>query len=176
MENNINQSNLQTDMTIQNLGVLIIDMQEMFLPCVSPTDRQIVTESCIGIADYCSDNNVPLILVTCEEVEERKTIEAILITAKYKDISITKNTEDAFMNIELEKVLNIRNIRNIFLAGINASYCVKQTAKGALKRGFKILTAENSIADPKGYETHGKSRDWYKANGLFVADYNSIFC
>jgi nicotinamidase-related amidase len=55
----------------------------------------------------------------------------------------TKPTADAFSSSAFETFLIEHRVNELFLAGLDAEYCVRTTAKGGLARGYAV----NIIAD-----------------------------
>lgn len=57
-----------------------------------------------------------------------------------------KPAPDAFSNVKLEAFLKERQIKELYLVGLDAEFCVHETAKGALKKGFKVSIITDCIA------------------------------
>ncbi len=57
-----------------------------------------------------------------------------------------KRWDNSFTNPDLDKFLKQLEISEIFIAGVKAEACVKATAKGALKRGYKTTVLVDCIA------------------------------
>ena len=56
-----------------------------------------------------------------------------------------KNRTDAFSNRKLEQFLIDRQVREIFLVGLDAAFCVYYTALGALNRGYRVTVVTDAI-------------------------------
>lgn len=76
----------------------------------------------------------------------------------------TKKLSDAFSNPQLDDFLSSNRVNELYLVGLDAAYCVCNTAKGALNRGYKvkvvkdaILTRKNMSDILKRYEQEGIS-------------------
>lgn len=52
---------------------------------------------------------------------------------------------DALSNPAFESFLKERQIRELYLVGLDAEGCVYLTAKGALKRGYKVSILQDGI-------------------------------
>ncbi len=50
-----------------------------------------------------------------------------------------KTKGDSLSNIELEKELKRLKVSEIYIGGLDAKYCVYNTGKGAIKRGYKHI-------------------------------------
>jgi nicotinamidase-related amidase len=61
--------------------------------------------------------------------------------------NFTKSSGSAFTNPEFERALRAKDIGEIVLTGVYTSGCVAATAKGALKRGFKVCLLAPGTAD-----------------------------
>ena len=57
----------------------------------------------------------------------------------------TKPTADAFSCAAFEQFLIEHRINELFLAGLDAEYCVRSTARGALARGYKVNIVSDGI-------------------------------
>jgi len=57
----------------------------------------------------------------------------------------TKNRGDSLTNIELERELKRLEISEIYIAGLDAKYCVFSTGKGAVKRGYKTYVLKDCV-------------------------------
>lgn len=62
------------------------------------------------------------------------------------DHYFTKPMPDAFSNPKFEDFLKENQINELYLAGLDAEGCVYFTAKGALKRGYKVSIIQDGIA------------------------------
>ena len=56
-----------------------------------------------------------------------------------------KNRTDAFSNQQLEQFLIDRQVEEIFLAGLDAAFCVYYTALGALNRGYRVTVVTDAV-------------------------------
>lgn len=72
-----------------------------------------------------------------------------------------KKVPDAFSNPDLEEFLISNHVDEIYLAGLDAAYCVYYTALGALNRGYKVTVIEDAVMTRKNlsnvlkrYEDH----------------------
>ena len=57
----------------------------------------------------------------------------------------TKPTADAFSSFGLEAFLIEHRVNELFLAGLDAEYCVRSTAKGGLARGYQVNIISDGI-------------------------------
>ena len=74
----------------------------------------------------------------------------------------TKNISDAFSNPKLGEFLVANHVDELYLVGLDAAYCVYNTAMGGKNRGYKVTVVKDAIMTQKNmadvlkhYETHG---------------------
>ena len=84
--------------------------------------------------------------------------------ARTDTVEIVKTKSDAFSNPLLDTQLAAKTVGELFIAGLDAKFCVKKTVGGALNRGFKVNVVREAIATRhstpleehiKDYETAG---------------------
>lgn len=80
---------------------------------------------------------------------------------------------DAFSNPALDQYLVAHQVNELFVVGVDAEYCVYQTAKGALNRGYKVMVVKDAIGLLKE-DKWGKILSKYKDNGISVIE-SSVF-
>jgi len=64
----------------------------------------------------------------------------------------SKSRMDALSNPELERFFRANNIGRVYIAGLDANYCVKKTALAALNRGMKVVLVTDALATGTGAE------------------------
>lgn len=65
---------------------------------------------------------------------------------KINDNDFEKNRTDAFSNRQLEQFLVDRQVNKLYLAGVDAAYCVYATARGGLQRGYRVTVVIDAVA------------------------------
>lgn len=60
------------------------------------------------------------------------------IAPQQADRIIQKTTPDSFLNTTLEEELNKKNIKHIYIAGIQTEACVDTTCRRAFSMGYKV--------------------------------------
>ncbi|MBP2643662.1 MAG: hypothetical protein H6Q67_1549 [Firmicutes bacterium] len=89
----------------------------------------------------------------------------------------TKSMPDAFSNTNFETFLKENQVNELYLVGLDAGACVYYTAKGALKRGYKVSVIKDGIvlmAEKKWDSVLNK----YKKNAINLLsnkEYNNMF-
>lgn len=174
-------------MNNKNIVVVVMDMQERFLLRVKDEMEPLI-ESQLDVLDLCSRVDLPVIVmgyvlengeheIIPDPLEKRlKTkIEKIPRTEYlHRYYAMDGETNDAFKYGCLKGTLESFNPTYVCFMGIGASACIKQTAESTSNAGYKILTAEPLIADEKKDIALSKSAEWYKKNGLFFTDHQSL--
>jgi len=61
----------------------------------------------------------------------------------------TKKRSDAFSNPRLDDFLISNQVNEVYLVGLDAAYCVYNTARGALNRGYKVKVVKDAIMTRK---------------------------
>jgi nicotinamidase-related amidase len=154
-------------------AVIVIDMQKCYLKGIHPDDRREIIENQLKIIEYCRLGDIPVVIL--EYKGDGKTIgkikEAVqgVPRARY----LTKSRNNGFSGTGLAEILHDWGIKNVLLMGINASYCVKETAKGALEAGFRIATSGALITNRKK-ERRVKSASWFARNGAYAKGFPKI--
>lgn len=149
-------------------GVVIVDMQDFFLKKFNQNKVNLLIKNQQKLLDFCIKNRIPVFVL---EYEKRgKTTRPLkLYFQKLKTVEVIVKTHNSgFRGTNLEELLAKSKIKKIILAGINGSGCVQDTAIGALRRGFKIITSGEIIASNTKRDSNlMTSRKWYSKNGIF---------
>ena len=61
-------------------------------------------------------------------------------------IEIVKTKSDSFANPLLDTQLALQEVGELFIAGLDAKFCVKKSVGGALNRGYKVNVVREAIA------------------------------
>lgn len=167
---------------------IVVDMQKDFLKDFEfPVRERMITEQLktIGIL---TGYNVPFLVL--EYKNNGETDDRILdaISCSISLEPIIKEKPNGFENKHLDEILKRLDTRKIILMGINASACVMETAKGAKKRKYQVISANTTMGD--AYKIDNKllvpvknpdgsiikeSLDWYK-NHTFLFDNSERLC
>jgi nicotinamidase-related amidase len=147
--------------------VILIDMQRSYLSALDDDVRSRLIDAHLLLLDACKRQDIPLVILeyagsgsTISLLEER----ARTVPRLHR---FTKDADDGFFGSGLGKFLEELEIQTLVMAGINASFCVKSTARSALNRGYTVKTADVLIADPPRYTSLRKSVDWFRKNCTF---------
>ena len=77
--------------------------------------------------------------------------------SQYEPVFV-KYTNDAFTNPELIEYLRACGVTRVFLAGCNTFFCVLDTAKGAVRNGFRVPLLEECSYPALGNDQY--RQDW----------------
>jgi nicotinamidase-related amidase len=66
--------------------------------------------------------------------------------ARADTTEIVKTNSDSFANPLLDAQLAVNQVGELFIAGLDAKFCVKKTILGALNRGYKVNVVRDGIA------------------------------
>ena len=141
-----------------NLGVLLIDMQELFIDGV-PNITDLISSQ-IKVLKKCAKHDIPVIAVEASTISKIPALDEPLIYSyptldelliyfnkvPRRDIQ-SKKELNGFSNERLGKQLRSWKVEDLFLMGIYASGCVHLTALGAIEEGFKIFTSGDVLGD-----------------------------
>ncbi len=156
---------------IRGTGVILIDMQRDFVSYSEETKRQLQAQE--RLLKYSARYDIPVVVL--EYVGYGQTLDLLMRTLKKvpRRQFIGKADDDGFTNSKLVRTLRAWSICNLCLTGVNASACVKETAKGAISVGFSIETADDLIVDPSDWN-QGKSAWWFASEGKWHASHQDL--
>ena len=148
----LNQSSQAGDVDrsqFRKVGVLVIDMHDELLKNISPKELKQQLLSQLNVFNFCGQNGIPVFALEYAGWGSTTSILKERIDSLENKIFITKVFDDGFDGTILENELKKQGVSTLLLMGINASFCVRLTAQGALDRGYKIMTAGDLIANPE---------------------------
>jgi nicotinamidase-related amidase len=157
--------------TLKNLAVLIIDMQEYF---IDSNEKEELVPNQIAVLQFCQKNHVPVAVIEYMHfgatiADLQSELEKI---SKEKVRFFTKDQDDAFSSKKLHKWLKENNVDTLILMGVKACACVFATAEHAIKNGYHIATSDDIIA---GYcPICSRKYVWYTENTLHKRDAASL--
>jgi nicotinamidase-related amidase len=152
-----------------SFAVLLIDMQDGFVMDLFPKERKRLVAKQKKIIKDCARLDIPLIVF--EYFSYGDTLEELMLEVDNvpRHWLLSKKVDSGFYRTGLSHILRKLGADTLVLTGINASHCVATTAQSAVKKGYKIVTGENFIADCscRSCQNMGKSRAWFAVNGTF---------
>ena len=162
----------------RDLGVLLIDMQDFFVQSIVDEDLNKMVAHQMDVLNYCREYDIPVFVLEFYYCGNTIKILSDNIDTLRRKERITKRGDDGFKDTPLAAQLHTEGVRNVMLMGINASHCVRDTAAGALKNRFSVMTSRQLIADPcyniEQTLKFEKSIKWYEKRWLYSDDYMAL--
>jgi len=136
-------------------ALLVIDIQNAYLPHMSAEDRDTVLENINKLIALFREQGLPVIRVYhtdpgqgpepgSEPFEFPKTV-----AVKDSDAKVIKNYPSAFKKTDLEEMLHEKECNAVFLCGLSATGCVLATYFGARDRDIISVMIEDAVLSPK---------------------------
>lgn len=155
-----------------NIALIIVDMQDFFLKNFYKDKVKKLVGNQSKVISFCVKENIPIFLL--EYATRGKTIKALRDIAKDSS-TIIKENNSGFRDTKLDEILKMFGTKSIILMGINGSGCVQDTAIGAIKRNYKIMTSEDIIASNTKRDCNlSTSKKWYSKNGKFFESSDNL--
>ncbi len=167
---------MQRKTNFDNLVVLLIDMQIKFIQ--KDIEKVEIIPNQISVLEFCIPKQIPVVVF--EYIGNGRTIKEITDVLKNKPSErvyyLQKQYNDAFYNPTLSKILKSFATKTILIMGINAGFCVYETTKTAIKKGYQVTTSKDLIA---GYKSPKEKSpcpcvSWYKKNTIFFDSHEKI--
>jgi nicotinamidase-related amidase len=132
-------------------ALLIIDIQNGYLPYMSEQDRRMAIEMINAAIGMFRQNGHPVIRVYHtspgwgpqpgeEGFEFPKSVQVLP-----DDPKVVKNYPSAFKKTELEALLREKGVNTLFLTGLSATACVLATYHGAVERDFATFMVKDAV-------------------------------
>lgn len=162
---------------MKNTALVIVDMQNFFLKNSINKDVDSVINNQRKVIDFFNKNNSPIVFLEYQDEKNSRGCVLPVLSKKAKNkYTIKKLSNGGFTNTDLNKILKDLKIKKIVLVGINANGCVQDTAIGAIRRGYEIISSEDLMANIY-FDNLGLSRNnkkWYQENTKFFEKYNTL--
>jgi nicotinamidase-related amidase len=148
---------------------LLIDMQPDFVEDLLPSKAEEIIAAQITVLRHCARSGIPVIVL--EFITHGRTLPGLWAEAErvVGMQRVIKERDDGFRGTPLSRMLADQKAKSLLLMGINASFCVFETARTAVQLGYRIVTASDLIADSRR-DTWGGQSLWYKANGTLLSE------
>lgn len=167
-------SQMKKKIDFGNLIVFLIDMQSGFIK--NDAQKIDIVSNQMLVLEFCITKLIPVVVF--EYLDQGRTIRNITRLLKNKNNGsiyfLEKIYDDAFLNPVTDKILKAYDIDTILLMGVNASYCVYETAKTALAKGYCVATSADLIAGYNSKRPECRGPSWYKKNTIFFDNHNMI--
>ena len=168
--------NSQTEKTEMKPALLVIDVQQAFLPYMSKADQDMAIEMMNWAIQAFRKFNLPVIRVYHQsdewgvkpgapEFDFPSTLQVLDTDAK-----IIKTYASAFTKTDLDKVLKEKGITTLFLCGLSSTGCVLATYFDAGSHDYKAFMLKDAMIGPKESYTDAVE-DIFSAIDLETAGY-----
>lgn len=142
-----------------NAALLVIDVQNQFLPMMSKEDQDLALEMMNWAIWVFRENNLPVIRVyhTGEEwgpapgTPEFEFPETLKVTDD--DPKIVKTYPSSFTKTKLDSVLKEKEINTLFLCGLSSVGCVLATYFDATAHDYKAFMVKDALLSHKAKYT-----------------------
>jgi nicotinamidase-related amidase len=161
-------------------GVVIVDMQPTYLRNILEGEKTDLIRNQLALLERCLQRDIPVIAFEGQNPYSMNYVETIPeLKSKIKQLKrrqfFEKEFDDGFTYYPLvnEQVTSWK-INTLCFTGINAAACVQETAEGALNQDYKVLTAEDLLADRVGIGGITHAKNWFEKNGNCYSSYQDI--
>ncbi len=165
------------DISLDHLGVIVVDMQKCFLNTTTAKVRRELISSQTEILKLCRNYDYPTIVLEYYSPCYGKTVGDLvqIINEIPRKIVLEKLGVDGFKINSLPYYIDRWGIESAIFMGVNGQMCVKKTASSAIDRGLTILTAKKLINTQEGLEKEfSESLPWFRSNGIYFDNYRSL--
>lgn len=132
-------------------ALLVIDIQNAFLPMIPEQDKKLGMEYINGLIDLFRKYDYPVIRIYhlseewgvkpgTSEFEFPETVKILPADPK-----VTKTYGDGFNKTDLDKVIKAAGSNTLFLCGLSAVGCVLATWNGARNCDYQAFMVKNAI-------------------------------
>jgi nicotinamidase-related amidase len=165
--------------TKNDTAVIIVDMQEFFLQAFPQALRDKFINEQEKVIDACLKLKMPFFLVEYKAggSDRGKTIQKLGTRIKGSlEETVIKESNGAFTDTSLDALLKKAHVKKIVLFGLNANGCIQDSAMGALRRGYEVLTSQGIIASSsrKDLSLSKRNKEWFVRNVSFFEDTESL--
>jgi len=185
---------MESRLTPENTAVILVDMQSLVLKEIyNKHSLSIMIANQQKVLQNCVEKNIPIVVLEySSKVNHNKNrettpqlMEIINQTSNYE--VFLKQSHSGFSNKEFETHLENLEKEYHFLMGVNGGVCVSATGEGSIKRGYKIATSKDVIANIGSHASKvianrkytltpidEEETGWHKKNGIFLPSYKDF--
>ena len=121
-------------------ALLIVDVQEEWIKHYSTTGSNTFINDVNKVIGKAAEENIIPVYILNEgggDIDKRINVASTYI--------FTKKESDAFTNSELGSFLKKNNVKDVFVIGLDAAFCVYTTSQGAKDEGYRVAVVEDAI-------------------------------
>jgi nicotinamidase-related amidase len=166
---------MEEKINTSKFGVIIVDMQSCFLSQILQRERLNLLSAHEKLLQVCKKRDYPV--VALEYLGGGRTIPELVhqIDQIPRHNFFLKTRDDGFFrNENLQLALEKWGLEYICISGIYADFCVLETARGAVRKGFKVITAKDLIASYRGIEGVDLAEKQFYYQKIASPEYNSL--
>jgi nicotinamidase-related amidase len=132
-------------------ALVVIDIQNQFLPMVPDHEKQVAMNMINDYIDYFRALGFPVIRVYHSDPQWGPHPDSAAfqfpasVRILHDDPMIIKNYPDAFKKTGLEKILREKRCNTLFLCGLSSVGCVLATYFGAMNADFHVFMIRNAV-------------------------------
>ncbi|RXK19174.1 cysteine hydrolase family protein [Macrococcus sp. DPC7161] len=143
-------------------ALLVIDFQDKFL---KQRDFNELKKKVYDLIDYFKAKSHEVIVVEhLNDFENPEHNPLDTYVESQGDIFYAKLQPSVFKNSDLINYLKLKEIEEVFIAGLNMEYCILFNAIAAYEHGFKVTVVEDACSTVNNAET-------YEMPGLDIIDF-----
>ena len=86
---------------------------------------------------------------------------------------VVKNGEDSFRNTNLDSILTVNRVNELYVVGLDAAECVNATIKAAQNRKYRVNIVDEAVLSKSTELTDSMMMD-FKARGVNVLSVDNI--
>lgn len=139
--------------------LLVIDVQNDFLPMMAEADRKTAPMTINAAIWYFRQRGFPVVRIYHTDPQWGPAIDsegfqfAPDIAVRDEDVRVIKNFPSAFKKTDLAKILDEKGCNTVFLCGLSATGCVLATYHGAIDRDYDAFMIKGGLISPNAAET-----------------------
>lgn len=149
----------EEDIKKMNLALVVIDIQNAYLPYMSETDRNTAMDTINKAIEIFHRKKMPVVRVYHHEVEIGphpgsegfefpKSVPVI-----ESDPKVIKHYANAFTKTCLDSLLKTLGVNTVILCGLSATGCVLGTYFGGMDNDYMTLMLKDGLISPKSEQT-----------------------
>lgn len=132
-------------------ALIIIDIQNQFIPKMSDQEKKYAFQVINGSIWRFRQNNLPIIRVYHSDLnwgpeegtEPFEYPKSVII--QDTELKVIKHYPSAFVKTDLDKILKENGCNTIFICGLSATGCVIATYFGGVERGYQTLLIKDGV-------------------------------
>jgi nicotinamidase-related amidase len=136
-------------------ALLVIDIQNVYLPMMDQKEVAPAMEAINTLIDVFRQNNYPIVRVYHHELGQDPAPGTAAfafpntVNINEGDAQIIKNYPSAFQKTDLDNILKSKGVNSLYLCGLSATGCVLATYFGALEREYDVVMVKEAVMSNK---------------------------